>query len=493
MIEHIDRVPTKPNRYAVYDEEHNFLRYEYHERADEPVQAGNPFNKALQDDFLAASGTTAGTASALTLAQPGFMLTDGATVRVKFHTNVGPVTSLNIQNTGIKPIKTAHAGVVYSTFYGKAGAWYYLIYSSTHGAYFFNGATDYIRSGGKSYIANVTEYRSIASLPLTKEEMQSPPVEKPIWFDSTTGARRVVDGEAIREEVISTEYYTYTPTLYRYNYSTIQQVGSVTFPRVATAIDPCRRFYDWDTGTARVLTWSGNTVTISDLNMTTGALSNSVSITNSYLGNYMSTTKTKDYIIMIGGTSSTVSGAVILYHWSSRTFSTLEAPLNPLTSLYGSYIDYSSNAIYRNGVQGNRGRIEYIDPSSMYSLRVTTDDGTSATLRGVDSDLGFVLRLASSIVIYSKTLTLIASYSTYNQPDASYAQDYFANVLYSSGVRLTLQNFPAIFTAPSGIYANGILTSFNAHNRSGVTPSTILVKRKAELCKEIAYLQEVSV
>ena len=47
-----DRVPTKPNRYAIYDDAHNFLRYEYHERADEPTQAGDPVNK---DTFLSDS------------------------------------------------------------------------------------------------------------------------------------------------------------------------------------------------------------------------------------------------------------------------------------------------------------------------------------------------------------------------------------------------------------------------------------------------------
>jgi hypothetical protein len=41
-----DRVPTKPNRYAVYDDNHNFVRYEYHERADEPTEIGTPLNKA---------------------------------------------------------------------------------------------------------------------------------------------------------------------------------------------------------------------------------------------------------------------------------------------------------------------------------------------------------------------------------------------------------------------------------------------------------------
>jgi hypothetical protein len=41
-----DRAPTKPNRYAVYDDAHNFLRYEYHERADEPTQLGTALSKA---------------------------------------------------------------------------------------------------------------------------------------------------------------------------------------------------------------------------------------------------------------------------------------------------------------------------------------------------------------------------------------------------------------------------------------------------------------
>jgi hypothetical protein len=50
-----DRVPTKPNRYAVYDDNHNFVRYEYHERADEPTEPGTPLNKAtLLTDATAA-------------------------------------------------------------------------------------------------------------------------------------------------------------------------------------------------------------------------------------------------------------------------------------------------------------------------------------------------------------------------------------------------------------------------------------------------------
>lgn len=55
-----DRAPTKPNRYAVYDDAHNFLRYEYHERADEPTQEGDALNKAnlLPDEVATVLGLT---------------------------------------------------------------------------------------------------------------------------------------------------------------------------------------------------------------------------------------------------------------------------------------------------------------------------------------------------------------------------------------------------------------------------------------------------
>lgn len=56
----LDRVPTKPNRYAVYDDSHNFIRYEYHERADEPTQVGDALNKdnLLPDAVATALGLT---------------------------------------------------------------------------------------------------------------------------------------------------------------------------------------------------------------------------------------------------------------------------------------------------------------------------------------------------------------------------------------------------------------------------------------------------
>ena len=133
MIQHIDRQPTKPNRYAVYDDNHNFIRYEYHERADEPTQAGNTINKVLQDEFLAASGTTAGTSTALTLAQAGFSLADGAVVRFKLHTDLGANATLNVGGTGAKALvdnetKSINVGA-------KAGAWVSATYSTSLGKY----------------------------------------------------------------------------------------------------------------------------------------------------------------------------------------------------------------------------------------------------------------------------------------------------------------------------------------------------------------------
>lgn len=51
-----DRQPTKPNRYAVYDDNHQFVRYEYHERADEPTVVGTALNMStLLDSSVAAA------------------------------------------------------------------------------------------------------------------------------------------------------------------------------------------------------------------------------------------------------------------------------------------------------------------------------------------------------------------------------------------------------------------------------------------------------
>lgn len=52
----LDRVPTKPNRYAVYDDSHTLKCYEYHERADDPTTEGTTLSKAnLLPDAVAAA------------------------------------------------------------------------------------------------------------------------------------------------------------------------------------------------------------------------------------------------------------------------------------------------------------------------------------------------------------------------------------------------------------------------------------------------------
>lgn len=146
MKQHIDRVPGKPNRYAVYDDEHNFLRFEYHERADEPVQEGNPINKALQDEFLAASGTTTGTPDAFILSQPGFVLSDGATIRLKLHTDMNKGATLNVSETGAHPIIDSRG----KQNKALAGSWVTVIYNSSTGNFILQGSGgDALRFGNE--------------------------------------------------------------------------------------------------------------------------------------------------------------------------------------------------------------------------------------------------------------------------------------------------------------------------------------------------------
>lgn len=102
------------------------------------VQEGMPINKISMDECLAASGTTTGTETAYALAQPGFVLTDGATVRFKLHVDSGATPTLNVNGTGAKAImqnkyKPMRAGV-------SAGLWLTAIYSSTLGFFVLQGS-----------------------------------------------------------------------------------------------------------------------------------------------------------------------------------------------------------------------------------------------------------------------------------------------------------------------------------------------------------------
>ncbi len=105
------------------------------EYADEATQEGKPYNKAAMDEILAASGETSGTAEALILDQPGFVLQDGAVVRIKLHTDMAAGATLNVNGTGAKAIKYTTQDNTDGSH--KAGSWLQLIYSSSLDAYTF--------------------------------------------------------------------------------------------------------------------------------------------------------------------------------------------------------------------------------------------------------------------------------------------------------------------------------------------------------------------
>lgn len=124
-----DRIATKPGRHKMTDEATGNVSYVYLELADEAVEEGTDINKALLDPVIAATGTTEGTATALTLAgDGGFTLLDGATIRFKLHTQSGASPTINVNGTGAKALNTANGLSMPIT---PAGAWVVATYSST--------------------------------------------------------------------------------------------------------------------------------------------------------------------------------------------------------------------------------------------------------------------------------------------------------------------------------------------------------------------------
>lgn len=100
------------------------------------IEVGTKQTKALWDEILAASGTTSGTSSALTLTQTGFVLADGAAVRFKLGTAMDKGATLNVNGTGAHAIVDA---------LGKpqkaiAGSYCTVIYSSTTGNFILQGS-----------------------------------------------------------------------------------------------------------------------------------------------------------------------------------------------------------------------------------------------------------------------------------------------------------------------------------------------------------------
>ena len=98
---------------------------------------GTSVNRDLITTILAGVGTTSGTAEALTLDQPGFVLQDGAVVRIKLHTDMAEGATLNVNGTGAKAIRQSNLKLVSGE--QKAGAWLTLTYSLVLNAYVLQG------------------------------------------------------------------------------------------------------------------------------------------------------------------------------------------------------------------------------------------------------------------------------------------------------------------------------------------------------------------
>jgi len=91
------------------------------------AEIGTKQTKAVWDELLAASGITAGTSSALTLAQAGFSLVDGATIRFKLHADMDKGATLNVAATGAKSV----VDQLGNPQRALAGSYCTVVYSST--------------------------------------------------------------------------------------------------------------------------------------------------------------------------------------------------------------------------------------------------------------------------------------------------------------------------------------------------------------------------
>lgn len=75
------------------------------------LQEGMSYDRDFANEILTASGTTAGTAEALTLAQENFVLFEGATARIKLHVAISGATTLNVHGSGAFALVTADGSV----------------------------------------------------------------------------------------------------------------------------------------------------------------------------------------------------------------------------------------------------------------------------------------------------------------------------------------------------------------------------------------------
>ena len=139
MRDHRNRDPTRPGRVLITPESGTAF-YGTITRADEPTEAGCPIDKTTLDEFLAASGVTTGSASALVLSQPGFQLADGAVIRFRLHVDSGATPTINVNGTGVKKLmKTAEKPMKSGI---KAGTWLTAIYSSVFDFFVLQGSGD---------------------------------------------------------------------------------------------------------------------------------------------------------------------------------------------------------------------------------------------------------------------------------------------------------------------------------------------------------------
>jgi len=136
MTNHRNRTPTLPGRVLISPESGDAF-HAIITRADEPTDVGCPINKTTLDELLAASGTTAGTATALTLTQDGFQLVDGACIRFKLHVDSGAAPTINVNETGAKALMATKYKPMRTTF---AGTWCTAIYSETLGFFVLQGS-----------------------------------------------------------------------------------------------------------------------------------------------------------------------------------------------------------------------------------------------------------------------------------------------------------------------------------------------------------------
>lgn len=127
MIPHVDRQPAQPNRRQIIPEGGGTPTYVTVAYADEPTVDGTLINKAVLDEFLAATGITTGTASALVLVQEGFVLADGASIRIRPHVAItNAAATLNVAGTGAKSIIKMTGSAILRI---AQNAWVTLVYS----------------------------------------------------------------------------------------------------------------------------------------------------------------------------------------------------------------------------------------------------------------------------------------------------------------------------------------------------------------------------